>query len=333
MSFDTKKIEFSVAVATYNRADIILDTLGHILRQAYGPHEIVVVDDGSDDSTSEVIHSMPDTRIRYHRIDNAGPGTALKTAIDLCTSKWITICDDDDIWLPNHLQRRAQLLLRYPKADFTFSDFTVFGPGALPDYSHYSTISTEWWNNLGPTDTEGYRWLGKDLFGNFLRENPVFPLTACFSQKLWEKLGGIDDRFSRFRCWDAHLTWKLALHGNVACDTQITAKRREHLGNFSKQRSQANLERATMLKQSWDDGWIPSKYRELVDQQIAFSEARAADWAWNDHDYETLRKIIRKKPIQSWNGRFFRNIAGAYLPKTLLNNFRQVYTNRLTNPD
>ena len=314
---------FSVAVATYNRSDIIGETIGHILGQTFPPVEVVVVDDGSSDATEAAVAAVADDRVKYHRIENKGPGTALGTAIDLCTAPWITICDDDDRWRPFHLERRSALLKRYPEADFTFSDFTAFGPGARPGYSHFSKVPDEWWNAFPPPDKDGFQWLGSDLLPFFLRRNPVFPFTACISRDLWRRSGGVEDKFSRFGCWDAHMTWRLALHGTIACDHTITAERREHATNFSKKRSRVSLERIAMLQASIEDGLIPAQYAEVVTEQIWRSHHSAARYAWDEHDYASLRQILGKTPPRRWRSEYWKFSLCTMAPGAIIDRFRR----------
>jgi glycosyltransferase involved in cell wall biosynthesis len=286
----------SVAVATYNRAQIIPETLGHILGQTFPPSEIVIVDDGSTDGTREAVEAISKD-IVYVRNENAGPGAALKRAIELCSNEWIALCDDDDRWRPEHLARRVKLLNKYPEADYTFSNFTSFGPDARVDYNAFSDIPPDWLDGFPHPDDEGFQLLGRDLLGTFLKLNPVFPTSTCFSRELYEKCGGIDPKFSRLGCWDAHFTWRLVLHGNTACDHNITVETRRHAGSFSRLKSRVYVQRSEMIQTSWKDGWIPDKYFPQITQSILDSIIEASWWAWHEKDHQFLREISRKTSI------------------------------------
>ena len=282
--------KISVAVATYNRAHIVPETLRYILDQTYPPAEIVVVDDGSSDGTREAVTSI-DNRIVYKRIENSGPGIALKTAIEATSNEWVALCDDDDKWRPNHLERRMMLLDRFAGADYSFSNFTSFGPDAHENFDQFASMPPDWWVDFSPIDSDGFQWLGGNLFPKFLAKNPVFPTSVCFSRKLYDACGGIDPKFSRLGCWDAHFTWRCVLAGQVACDRHITVETRKHGGNFSKKRSRVMLERALMLNTAWEDGWIPRDYNEVVSQAALASKIEALGWAWREADYVAMRSL------------------------------------------
>ncbi|MBT0960585.1 glycosyltransferase family 2 protein [Denitromonas iodatirespirans] len=314
-------LEISVAIATYNRAHLIGETIGAILAQALPPTEIVIVDDGSSDDSERVIKAI-DGPIRYHRIDNVGPGAALKTAIELCRSDWIAMCDDDDQWFPNHLSRKAALLERHPDAEFLFANFSSFGDAAIEGFHAWDDIPAGWWDGLPAADADGFRYFGPDQLARFLDYNPVFPTAAMMSRRLYERSGGIDPVFSRLGCWDAHMTWRCVLHGAVASDDTITASTRRHAGNFSRQRSRVNIERASMLDRARQDGWIPAKYHVALERAIAASRVDAASWAWLEHDYRTMREQLARVPAAQIDRNLRLKAMIARLPAALVNRLR-----------
>ena len=95
----------SVVIATYNRANIIGDTIDTILAQTYKNFELIIVDDGSTDKTEEVIHNYGDARIRYFKTDNwGGPARPRNIGIEKARGEYIAFCDDDDLWFSNKLE-------------------------------------------------------------------------------------------------------------------------------------------------------------------------------------------------------------------------------------
>ena len=61
---------FSIIIPTYNRSNFIVKTIESILLQKYSNFEIIVIDDGSTDDTSDVIKSLDETKIKYFRKQN-----------------------------------------------------------------------------------------------------------------------------------------------------------------------------------------------------------------------------------------------------------------------
>jgi len=98
-----KPPEITVVIATFNRADTLRETLRRLAAQDLSTEvfEVVVVDDGSSDSTSEVVSELMQTlplQLRYFRHDNAGPGFTQNRGILEATAPLVLLIADD-IWL------------------------------------------------------------------------------------------------------------------------------------------------------------------------------------------------------------------------------------------
>jgi len=93
----------SVIIPTYNRADLVGAAVESVLKQTYTDFEVIVVDDGSQDNTSDIIRAYSDSRIRYFYQDNAGLGAARNTGIELARGDFLSFLDSDDLLLPEKL--------------------------------------------------------------------------------------------------------------------------------------------------------------------------------------------------------------------------------------
>jgi glycosyltransferase involved in cell wall biosynthesis len=111
----------SVVIATYNRAKQVQLAINSVLSQTYDRFEIVVVDDGSTDCTSDTIHAMIKrdeelrriSRIRYFYQPNKGQSAARNKGIAEATGNWIAFLDSDDIWLPEKLELQVRAIERF----------------------------------------------------------------------------------------------------------------------------------------------------------------------------------------------------------------------------
>lgn len=98
----------SIVMATYNGAKFLHAQMDSILRQTYKDFEIVIVDDCSTDNTFEILQ---DYQTKYNNIkikkslENKGVTKTFECAINLCSGKYIAFCDQDDVWLPNKIER------------------------------------------------------------------------------------------------------------------------------------------------------------------------------------------------------------------------------------
>lgn len=100
----------SVLIPTYNRARYLEECIQSMLSQTVAPAEIIVIDDGSTDGTMDVVRGFGDSRIRYIRQENAGKCAALNRALPLATGDYIWLFDDDDVALPDSIERRLELI-------------------------------------------------------------------------------------------------------------------------------------------------------------------------------------------------------------------------------
>ena len=94
----------SIVIITRNRSHLLGDAIRSSLLQSVTDFECLVVDDGSDDETPEVVRSFSDPRLRYLRIEPSGIPTARNFGVREARGEWIVIMDDDDLMLPDRLK-------------------------------------------------------------------------------------------------------------------------------------------------------------------------------------------------------------------------------------
>lgn len=96
--------QFSIILPTYNREDFILTAINSVVAQTYNDWELIIIDDGSTDSTKDFIAPYTkDLRIRYYFQKNQERSAARNNGIDLAKGKFICFLDSDDYYLSNHL--------------------------------------------------------------------------------------------------------------------------------------------------------------------------------------------------------------------------------------
>jgi glycosyltransferase involved in cell wall biosynthesis len=110
------KDEYSVSVVipAYNCGKYIGRAIDSVLAQTRKAGEIIVVNDGSTDSTGEVVKSYGQ-KVNYIRQENAGASVARNTGIEAATGVWIAFLDGDDEWLENKLELQVQYLSQNPE--------------------------------------------------------------------------------------------------------------------------------------------------------------------------------------------------------------------------
>lgn len=102
----------SILIATYNCARFLPQCLESISAQTRQPDEVIVVDDGSDDNTEEVMHRFPS--IRYIRAQHGGKSAAFNRAVSEATGDILCHLDADDYWMSGKLERVLKELADNP---------------------------------------------------------------------------------------------------------------------------------------------------------------------------------------------------------------------------
>lgn len=104
----------SIIVITFNRAEYLKTTLQSICSQTVRDIEVIVVDDGSTDSTRKVVESIGEERLRYFNFGKIGNLSMLRNlGIRNSSGNLIAFCDDDDIWRPDRLELQLELMERF----------------------------------------------------------------------------------------------------------------------------------------------------------------------------------------------------------------------------
>lgn len=119
---------FSVVCPAYRAERTIASTIASVRAQTFGDWEMIVVDDGSGDSTAEVaeVASGGDPRITIVAQENAGTAAARNTGVGGTTGRYVALIDNDDVWLPGYLERVAAGFDAEPSAGLAFADAWTF---------------------------------------------------------------------------------------------------------------------------------------------------------------------------------------------------------------
>lgn len=116
---------FSVVIPAYNAEAFIENSIQSVLMQTVGDFEIVIVDDGSKDSTATVIRSLNDPRIRYIYQENGGVASARNTGILNAKGEYVCFLDADDLWKPNHLEVVSRLIEKFPTCSVYLTGYEI----------------------------------------------------------------------------------------------------------------------------------------------------------------------------------------------------------------
>src|SRR5947209_4160077 len=110
----------TVVIPTHNRADLMPATLASVLAQRDVDLRVVVIDDGSSDTTRAVLKAIDDPRLRWRANGQAsGVSNARNTGLAMVETPWVAFTDDDDLWAPGKLARQFESLRMYRHAKWS----------------------------------------------------------------------------------------------------------------------------------------------------------------------------------------------------------------------
>ena len=115
----------SVVMPALDAESTIRATLDSVLRQSLAEFELIVVDDGSTDSTAEIVKAIPDPRVKLVQQEHGGAAAARNTGVRAARAPIVTLVDSDDLLLPRYLECATRALAERPDAGFVFTEAYV----------------------------------------------------------------------------------------------------------------------------------------------------------------------------------------------------------------
>ncbi len=176
----------SIIIPTYNRANLIGESISSVLNQTFKDFEVIIVDDGSVDNTESVVKSFNDARIKYIKCEkNRGACVARNLGIKIAKGKYIAFQDSDDKWLPEKLEKQIKVLTACQENSIVYTGFWRI----KDNKKIYIPL-----NRVKQKDGNVYKEL---LNGNFISTQ-----TLLVKKKCLEKSGVFDENLPRFQDWD-----------------------------------------------------------------------------------------------------------------------------------
>ena len=210
---NSSKVPVTVIVPTYNRGQLIKQSVDSILGQTRLPNEIIVVVDGSTDETGDVLTTYGD-QIRIVSKPNGGKSSALNLGLSLATQQYIWIFDDDDIACPGALEHLYSKLSNTPEAGISYGMLNMFygdWPGTVTGprlcYSSNDRIAL-------------YIKLMQDFF--------IWQGSMLVRKECYDSVGEFDERFTRSQ--DYQMLLRLVRRFEAVAVPRIIFHQRHHGG-------------------------------------------------------------------------------------------------------
>jgi glycosyltransferase involved in cell wall biosynthesis len=291
---------FTIVIPTYNRADLIGKTLDSLCEQTYFQFEIIIVDDGSTDNTSEVVeHYLADPRIFHFSKKNGERGAARNFGATKARGSYINFFDSDDLAYPNHLQEARKAIDKLNRPEVFHLSYDMRSPDGKK------------WRNVDQLPETINREL---LNGNHLSCNGVFlrkdiALKFPFSEE--RSLSASED----YALWLA-----LAARFHIHCINTITSTIVDH-----EQRSVVNIDMTKFLTRMnllndvlVADEQVQLKYKDNWSEFLAYRNIYIAlhlAMAKYPKKYSLhyLKLAVQNEPRTIFSRRFFGALKNIFL--------------------
>lgn len=217
MAFHMKQPLVSVLMPVYNAEKYIASSLKSVFNSYGDNYELVIIDDGSKDSTKDIINKFNREKlnIRYFYKSNSGIADSLNFGLSMSNGQWIARLDSDDLCQPNRFRKQLELVQKSPKIG-------LVGSAALFIDSND--------NNLYKYH---YPESHKELVNNLLNSKAFFPhSSAFFNKQLVEYIGGYRVRLTGSEDWDLWL--RISEHAEIKCLNIPLVKIRLHENQLTK---------------------------------------------------------------------------------------------------
>lgn len=204
---------FSVLVPTYNQAQYLGEALDTLICQTDPDWEAVVVDDGSTDATTDVLHaySARDERIRVIRKENGGTASALNAGLGWAQGRWVCWLSSDDLFDLRKLEVHRAWIDAHPSCGFFYSHFRYLddATGRVSDPELWRDIPEPQWQVL------------EMLSSTYIHGNSI-----CVRRDLWTQVGYFDTTLRYGQDYDMWL--RLLARGRATFIPERTCVTRVH---------------------------------------------------------------------------------------------------------
>ncbi len=211
-------MQVSIIIPTYNRAHLVIETIDSILKQSFRDFELIIVDNCSRDNTEEVIGGCSDGRIRYFKNDNGGVIAVNRNyGMDQAGGEYIAFCDDDDLWLPEKLEKQLLEFEKDSGLGLVCTNALMVSEGRDLDK----------FNRSGLSDNDF-------ALSSLLRKNPIVCSSVLIKKDVIDDVGIFETNPAIFTAEDGELWMRIACKYRIKYVDLPLVKYRVHSSNIKK---------------------------------------------------------------------------------------------------
>ena len=285
----------SVLVPVYMGERFIAEAIESALNQTYRHLEVVLVNDGSPDKSSDVIRRyLSDSRVRYLEQPNGGVAAARNSALRASSGKYVAFLDQDDLWLPDKLERQVAFLETHPDAALVH---------ARQDYvdDNGRRVESEF-INVEPVKGQCFRAL--------FDRNRIAVLTVLARRSVIEEVGGFNTLASGGD--DYELWLRISWNYPIGFLDQIVGHYRVHSNNVSHDAFRMTVTDLAVIDSILRDlPDVRKRFRLAANRRLFELNWQLAGWyMWRFQDFVAAKRHLRQAlAAVPWSSKAWRRFA------------------------
>jgi glycosyltransferase involved in cell wall biosynthesis len=253
----------SIIIPAYNAAKYLRESVESALAQTYSEREIIIVDDGSTDGTSQILAEYGDA-IRVIHQTNQGSAAACNTGVAVAQGEWVAFLDADDVWLPEKL---AQQIEYCGNTAISHTDSICFGD-ALSSEVRRSSFEPPYTGKV----------LRELLIRNFITKS-----TVLMRRQVFQDFGGFDPSYIAVEDWPFFL--KVCAEHELGYLPEAVVRYRVHKKSKSMQGRKTLADHLRIINSTFGVQGVGRSFPELRKKALASSyqvnchySAESGDW-------------------------------------------------------
>lgn len=274
---------FSIIIPIHNKESHIKNTLKSILGQTFNDFEVIIVNDGSTDSSMDIVSTYKDKRIQIINKKNEGVSTARNLGIKKAKGDFIAFLDADDIWCPNHLEDLKDLIAHFQNCGLYCTAYETSYYGKKKVKAKFSGIDHPFFGIV------------PDYFESSLIDSIAWTSAVAIPKTILEKHGCFNTDLRSGQ--DTELWIRIALREKVAFTSKISAQRIISNQDRHLSMSEKRIDRLSVLAQFSDAEKTNTSLKKYMDLN-RFSMAMERKM---NGDKESFQKIISEIDYENLN--------------------------------
>jgi glycosyltransferase involved in cell wall biosynthesis len=302
---DRQMDTIAVVVPNYNHGRFLHESLSSIVNQTHPPDEVLIIDDGSNDDSVEIISGFlknrPTWRMIAHK-DNCGVVKRLNEGVATVQSKWISMLGADDLLDPEYLDRVEQMTAQYSAAGLICACVEIFGHAMRPRLRP----------PILPRTTAGY--VAPDRFRELLRtgDNYFIGTVTTYRRQAVLDVGCLNEKLGSI-C-DGYLARQIAARHGFGFVPKVLGYWRIHGKNYSVSTAkdpiaiEDGIQSVRAAVGCEPIGTFPPHYADMLDRRLRFGGSRLVALDRNIPPAEraaTLGDLLRSGKLERYAFRIF----------------------------